>query len=98
VDYFILQDLDAKFLRKDTTFKGSKIKDLNRVISRQTDIIDNNNSVVSLKDTIINRQGIAFNQLKDKCTKQGKKLNLFKTVTAVLGGSTIILICLLLLL
>lgn len=91
VDYLIFQDTDAKFLRKDTTFKSNKIKDLNRIIIKQTDEITSNESIVKLKDEQVTVNKKAFVDLSIKYTKLEKKRSLFRTGSLVFGCTTIIL-------
>lgn len=85
LDYLLLEQIDAHELRKDTTFKADKIKDQNRVILFQSRIIDNNNMLVNLKDTIISKQVSDYNLLSKKFIKQQKHLKFFKGTTLGLG-------------
>jgi hypothetical protein len=91
VDYFLCQDVDAKMLRKDTTFKGDKIRQLNRIILKQTDIIDNNQEVVNLKDIIISKWKSDYIKISLKLEKKDKKLSLFRGGTIIFGCTTLIL-------
>ena len=91
VDYFIFQDIDAKFLRKDTTLKANKIKDLSRVITKLADETTNYESILKLKDEQVAVNKKAFTDLSIKFTKLEKKRDLFKTGSMVFGCTTIIL-------
>lgn len=85
-------------LRKDTTFKGDKIRQLNRIILKQLDVIDNNQSVVILKDTIISKCKADYARMSLSLSKKDKKLSLFRSGTIIFGCTTLILTGLILLL
>lgn len=91
IDYLILQESDAHFLRIDTTIKGDKIKDLNRVINNQAGVITGGESIMKLRDKEINNYKVSFTDLSKKFTKQSKKLSLFRNGTVIFICTTIIL-------
>ncbi len=78
LDYLLLEQRDARFLRADTAFKAETIRDKDKIISKQTDdnsqfekIIEaNKNSVVECKK--INAE------LNKKITKKEKSLSFFR--------------------
>lgn len=91
IDYFISHQLDAQFLRKDTTFKGQELRGLNTIVLKQANIISNNESVLTIKNKEVTERQTALDNLSSKYIKQGKSLSFFKNTTAIFLCVTIIL-------
>lgn len=96
-DFFILQHLDAQYLRIDTTKKADQIVILSELLSNKRFEAENINLKFKNKASeLLDLNKVNVN-LTEKTAKCERKLRLFKNTTLIFGSISVILIGILLL-
>jgi len=91
IDFFVSEQRDAVFLRKDTTYKGEEIRGLNIIVLKQANTISNNELNVKIKTKEVDERQVALDNLSAKYLKRGKSLSIFKNTTLIFLCTTFIM-------
>ena len=92
VDYLLEWRLRAKSLMNDTSIMGNEIRLGDEIIEVKDRQISNLGDVITLKDTVINKQRVSYLDLVDKYAKKEKRIRFYKTTTVTFISTTAILI------
>lgn len=92
LDYLISEQSNATFLRKDTTLKADKIKDLWRTVNKQADVLSKTDAINRLNKDEIRDLNKSFDDMYARFVKSDKWRKRWRSATGIFVSITIILI------
>lgn len=92
VDYLLEWRLRAISLQSDTLVMAKELRGADAIIEHKDRQISNLGDVITLKDTVINKQRVSYLDLVDKYAKKEKRVRFYKTTTVTFISTTAILI------
>lgn len=98
MDFFLTKELEARYLKQDTTWMGQDNRTKDSIITEQKQIRTLMEAEFSTQKTITANWQESYSKLSERYDKSQKRLRIFKNIslisasTAILLGAIIVLI------